>query len=400
MSAPIIEATMYRCTYDGSRIEDVSGAFVAATVTMDPENDQTWSLEATATWDGYNALSPYLDWLAPVLTVTWPDGTVRQGQLGLYLVTKSPATRGETSTSVRLRALDPLWLVARQRLREKVVWRGGSQKDRALRQVLDSVVLTRTPSDRRRFSVPNTGKTFRKDKEFPKHTNKLELANAIAHGMGCYSLWTTKRGVITTKRMGEARLRQREPVRTYTANLPPALAASGLPAPLGGVASEVVGTIAMTPAGDDLLNEILLINDDSELPAITGKARVRNPQNDRAALIEEGRIHTRRMHHHLIDDNATAGEVASALLDDLSAHDDAMTLTVLPDPVPEFVRETVNLFLYDASGGRIAHAHYAVHRVKYGFLPASGTMEMDVGRISDAEGALVDPVEDGAIWIR
>lgn len=393
MSAPRVESRLYRCDYAGNRLEDVSGIVIEGRARCNPENDQTWQLDATVTWEGYQALTPYLDWVAPELTVTWPNGVVRRGQLGLYQVIESPATHRETSATVSLRAMDPLWLVARQGFKRTLQFTENTQKDRALRAILDNAVLTDDPGGQRRFAIPDTGKRFRRHVEYPRDWNILEVANELAQGMGCYTLWTTRHGVIVTKRMGEARLRNRTPVKTYSANAPESVVLADSQLATNHPFSEVVGAIETAPFDDSLLDEILIVNDDPGLPRIHLKRKVRNPRHPRRTLRQRRR--ERKIRNQMIDDDATAQEVADGLLDELSTRNRTARLTVLPDPEIDFARETVDLLIWNANGDEVAVGQYAVHDVAYSFAPRqnSGLMTLDVGRIDDAIGAELDEDE-------
>lgn len=388
MSAPTIEARLYRCDYAGNRAEDISDIVIEGRAAMNPENDQTWSFDATVTWAGYQRLTPYLDWIAPELIVTWPNGRVDSGQLGLYLVIESPVIHRETSATVALRAMDPLWLVARQEFVSRLDIAANSEKDRKLRQILDSTVLTDDLQGRRRFAIPDTGKRFRKAQEYPRSKNRLAICNELAQGMGCYNLWTTPLGIITTKRMGEARLKQRTPVKTYSAHVPDSIALADHQLSANHPFSEVVGAIDTAPFDDSLLNEIAIITDDPGLERIHVRRRVRNPKNPR--LTQKRRRHMRKRYNRMIDDDATAGEVADALLDELSTKNRTARLTVLPSPSIDFARETIDCYIWNAAGDEVALGQYAVLSVSYGFTPKSGTMELNIGRIDSVDTGLDD----------
>jgi len=390
MSSPIVESRVYRCTYAGDRLEDVSDIIVDARATMCPDNDQTWQLDATVGWRDYQRrLTPYVDWLAVEMSVAWPNGQVRTGQLGLYFLIESPASRGETGGTVRLRAMDPLWLVARQQFARRLDVRAGTQKDRTLRAILDEAVLTHDPSGKRRFAIPDTSTSFRKDSEWPRTVNRLELCNEIAEGMGCYNLWTSPNGIITTRKMGEVKLRQQTPVRTYSAHVPDSVSLTDRQMPLGGVDSEVVGIVDTSPFDDSLLNEILICTDDPGLPRINVKGRIkgRNTKNPRSVLGGQGRTKTRVIRNPFLDADATAQQVARALLQGLSTRNRTARLTVLPDPRPDFARAVIDCFIWDEDGDAVAVGRYAVHQVTYSMTPAdnAATMTLDIGRIDDID---------------
>lgn len=393
MSSPIVESWVWRADYLGNRVEDISDIIMDLRATCNPDNDQTWQMDATVSWRDYRTrLTPYEDWIFPEMRVTWPDGTVRAGRLGLYLVIESPAQRGEDGGTVRLRAMDPLWLVARQGFARKLPVYKGEQKDVVLRRVLDETVLSHNPGGGRRFAIPDTNQAFKKAHEWPRDTNRLEMCNELAQGMGCYNLWTAPHGVIVTRRMGEARLSAQTPVRTYSANVPPRITLGEWQQPLGGVASEVVGAVDTSPFDDSLLNEILICNDDPDLPRINvrGEIRGKGGKNPRSVFKKNGRTHSRKIYNPVLDDDATAKQVANALLEGLSTKNRTARLTVLPDPQPDFARAVVDCLIWDSEGYEVARGRYAVHQVEYNLLPRNNaaTMMLDIGRI--------DNIDDGS----
>jgi hypothetical protein len=276
--------------------------------------------------------------------------------------------------------------VARQGFIGNLHAAGGFNKIRLVRAILDGAVLTESDQGRRRYAIADhSSENFKKDKEWDKDDNRLVVCNDILEGAGYFPLWTTKTGIMTSRRAGEARLKQQTPIRTYSAHVPSTLRLADHELPLGSLPSEVIGTIKTTPKGLDLYNEILVVNDD---PNIGRKVWVRNKitnrDNKRSKLHKKGRRRTKKVNNDVLDSDSTAREVANALADKLSTLNNTVRLTVLPDPQPEFARETINLYLYNGNGEEIAIGHHAVHRVEYGFTTSTATMVIDAGRIDDA----------------
>lgn len=385
----IVEAKMFRASYDNQYLEDISDAVIAASVTMDTDRDETWTLDCTVTWAGWQRLRPFYDWLAPCLKVTYPDGTIRggfdtTGQLGLYMVLDSPERHPETGAQVRVEAGDHLWLVGRQKAAGTLIATPSKRKMGAVKEILDGLVLTESPSGRQLYAIPSDLEQFKRKKEWDADTSKLDICNQILQGVGCYPLYTTKAGIITTQKMGESRLKNRHPVRTFSANVPASIVLSRQQRPLGGLASDVVGVIETTPQGADLTNEILIVNDSPDGDHVRVRGRITHPKNSRSSFYVQGRKKEKKIHNAVLDDAATAAQVAEALADYLSTLNSTIRLGVTPDPEPEFAHETVDCYIWNAAGDEIANGQYAVHRVEYGFTPSSATMTMDLGRIDDA----------------
>lgn len=393
MTSPIIEGRLWRSDYTGAKLEEITAGLLQASVQMDPDNDQTYELNAIMDYDAWLRLRPYIDWIVPELVVTWPDGTVRRGALGLYLLIDPATTRGETRAYVHLKAMDPLWLLSSQGFADDELPDNrkallGRNKGTFVRQLLNSMVVSERATDRVRSAIPQTELRFRRPFEWPVEDNKLEVVNEVLEGMGCWPLWSSKRGVLTSREMGAVMLRMQHPVRTYIANIPEGFTVHSRLLPLGGMASEVANVIDTSPGFDDLLNTILIINDDSKLGRFYVERTVKNPQNRRAAMHPAKRKHRKSRHNKTVDDTVTAGKVATGILDKLSTFNETVRLDVMPDPEPDFAREVIDLLVWDALERRVARAKYLVHRVSYWFTPNEGTMTIECGRIDDAEGGL------------
>jgi hypothetical protein len=390
MTSPIIEAKLWRCDYVGNHIEDISDVVIEGRVDMNPDNDQTWQFDCIMTWEGYSELAIYTDWLSPELIVTWPNGVVRRDHLGLYFLLESPINFDEEHAEVHVRAMDPLWLIARQGFTGKLLISKNTDKARVVRDILDGAVLTENPQGKQRFAIPKVGGKFKKELEYPRTDSRLAVVNEVLQGMGCYNLWTNKLGIMVTKEMGEARLSRRTPVKTYSAHVPSTIELTESQKPIGGVVSEVIGTIDTSPFDESLINEIIMVNDDPDSGKVSVKRKVKNPKNPRRVFKGKKPKKSKKVRNFMVDDDATALKVAEALLDELSSKNRTARITVLPDPVPDFARETIDCYIWDANGREVALGQYAVHSVTYGFTPDDATMTIDAGRIDEVDGALED----------
>lgn len=397
MSSPIVETQLWRTDHLGNKLEDVTTGMIEGQVVMDTENDQTYQLDAIMEYDAYQEffhLREYTDagWIMPEATVTWPNGVVRRGPLGLFILIDPATVRGETLGYVHLRAMDNLWLLSSQGFGddELAPRKGllGVRKSVFVRELLTSMVVSERKSDHVRFAIPRTAHAFRRNYEWSTDEVKLTVANEVLEGMGCWPLWASKRGVLTSREMGVVMLRMQHPVKTYIANIPEGFSVAPRLLPVGGIPSEIVGDIRTAPGYDDLLNTILIINDDSKLGRIYVEKTVTNPDNRRSAMHEANRKHHKRRHNRIVDDTPTAGQVATGILDKLSTENEVFEFDAVLDPEPDFAREVVDLLVWDALERRVARSKCLVQRVAYSFTPDEGTMTMTVGRVTDAEGGL------------
>jgi hypothetical protein len=501
----VIDARMYRMTWDGIPVEDISETVVSASVSMDAEREVTWAMDAVLTWEGWKRLTPNFDWIAPFMEVRYPNGdSTGLRQLGLYFVVPSEAERNEFDATAKLSCFDPLWLLQRQGFTGPLKVLPGEERVKAVRAILDGAVLTGgdQPGTPSRYAIPGDGRPWQKKREWPAKTPRLGLCNDILQSAGFYPLYTTGQGIITSRRMGDHRLAQRTPVKAWAANLPAGMIAGlyggpgsgtgggggGGPLPIGGadvwiprlasgISSEVVGAIKTAPKAFDMFDEILMINDDPDRSGIfvggvvkgpnvdsgdekrdhdhhrdrerrerhedrdrpndshdhnradrdrdregrdrqddsRHRDRTRNPQRnqdtrqvdaernrqhdneeqqrdrqraredarkdreranqlggkDRVVFKGKNRRRVKALYAPYVDDEATAQEIANALADELASTTQGVELSVLPDPSPNYCRETVICNIWDAMAEPVAVGHFAVKSAKWGFTPST-----------------------------
>lgn len=395
--AIIVQPTMYKATYDNSWVDELEDAIIECRISMDTNREYTWEMNATITYEAWKKLQPYRDWVAPYLKVTFPDGTVRQGQLGLFLVLDSPETHTEYNSTVKLVAQDPLWLVDRQGFHARYSVAPGVKRTRAIKEILDTAVLTESPSGKRRYVIEDHEREFKKGYEWSRKVSKLDAINEILQGTAFHSLWTTKTGIMTTKRMGASRLDNMHPVRYYSANVPERFQLDRRNMPLGGLDSEVFGTINTTPHGLDMYNEILIVNDTPRGSVVKVRGHITAPNNPRGyyhSVIDNvgkpgGRRRIKRISNAVLEEDAVAIEVANALADQLSTQNSIIEMTVVPDPEPEFTRETIVSAIWKPDGTEVAFGKYAIHRIEYNMTADSASMVIQAGRVDSGRNYLI-----------
>ena len=134
---------LFRATWDNQHFEDLAEHIEGEPqITADPSRDGTWILDADMTLDGWDQLDEYLDWLAPVVTARYPDGTIRKRQLGLYIVLDAAETRQEFTGTANLDARDPCWVLGAQAFTGKVKIDANANKIAIAKQLIDGAALS------------------------------------------------------------------------------------------------------------------------------------------------------------------------------------------------------------------------------------------------------------------
>jgi hypothetical protein len=400
-----MQPRLYRANFMGELLEDISDGVLSATATADPGRDVAWTLDATMTLDGFRRLTPFVDWLVPTLTVTYPDGSQRSGPLGLYFVLGGNQTRNEFGGTVKVDARDPLWLLSEQGYSAPYSVGAGANVIATVKSILAGAVLTGDATDaRRRYQIDDATIVTSEAKEWQLTDSRLKIINDLLEDAGFFPLYTTKTGIITTRATGSGMYLNREPARLWYANAPLGTVLPTRPLPLqASLPSEVVGAINTSPNTGDTQNQLLLINDSPKAsPSGTSTSYlITDPRNSRNWFVQVStalnipielleRLFTRTIYRRF----ETSGgldwqQVAAALAEHLSTKNETLSLAVLPDPAVELTREVVYLALWDGTGDPIAVGKYLVNSVKYGFTPGSALMQLDLGRVVEASATLV-----------
>lgn len=380
--------TLWRATYDGVLLEPVTGVLDMG-ITLDPTRDITWTLSATVTMEGWAGLRPLYDWLVPVVKQTYPDGTSREGRLGLYQVLPSTVHRGEWSGTVDVEARDPLWLLKSTQVSpssgQMVPYRiaAGVQCDAALRHLLDGSVLTEDGTGRPRYRIPDTGEKMPRRKDWEGSTPRLDLANELARRAGCYPLWSDRSGVLVTDRRSKDRLRRRQPVRRWAANVPSGVILPPVAYAGSAMSSEILNDpqVRQSEGAEDA--GIVLVTNDPHGRRGHARGRVVRPRDPQSVIGRGPDRRYRRIRYPLLDSDATAEEVAMALTEEMASRQERVTLDVVPDPRTAYDREVAHLAIYDGRGEPVVVGKASILSVSWSFGSGLGTQTVDLGLIRE-----------------
>lgn len=371
-----VSARLYRANYQNVMLQDLSDYIISGEVTWARDAEVTWALSCSITGDGWAELTPYLDWVAPVLRVEYPDGTVSEDQLGLYLVMDSPETHTESGVVIDLRAFDPCYLLRMQGFSGPVIASGS--KIGAVRDIIDGAVLTGGDKIPKRYDIPSLPQSrqqdFRRRREWSSDENRLSVVNDILFGAGCSSLYCTNTGVLTMRRRAVERLKDSAPYHVWSAY-------DG-----GDSSSDVLDVVTTDPMTDDRENEIVIVSDGAGDGSkhVYVKGRYAKGQGGRPDAVDQTRRKARRVRHPMVQDKATALDVAEVLLEELGLRNESVTLTVLPDPelLAQLPWKVVGLAIWNASGEPVATGLHVVDGLRIGFTTDDATAEVTLLRVS------------------
>lgn len=370
-----IRAQLFRADANNHHIECLSKYVINGAVTMDTERDVSWTFECEMTKEGYRKLRPFVDWLAPVMTVTKPDGSVSEGQLGHFVVFPSPREVDEFDERVMIDARSPETLLKMQGTKGYMFIREGAQLDHAMRVILRECHLGEDPFGKPRFDIPNTRRDAGRDMTWDKKEDALQILNDVAKKAHFHPIFATKTGVLKTIDRRDRRLKHQTPVRVWEANVP------GKP---HDKPSEVVGVVKLTPdlgKWDD--NKIVVVSVNPRKGKIRAVRYITDPDNP-VNPAKRGRIKERRVTMD-VHRNEDAYALAQTIAEEIGTQLETVELSVIPDPATEFTRETVYLAIFNTSEEPVAVGHFAVHSVTWGWTTEEFLQTMRLGFIQSTE---------------
>lgn len=427
----VITPTLYRTDQNNVIQDDISDLVIEGRATMDVSRRSTWSFDATLNPLVWDYMRPNEDWIAPWLKIEYPNGEVKEGQLGHYYLTPAAMQRGEYSSKVRLSAFDSLWLLDREELVGSQAFPANTDYAEAIRQVIAGGIMP-DGSSFRRFHIPDSGILMAQAFEWDEGTTRLRAALELCEGGAVYPLWTDPTGYITTMRMGSWRFRDRTPVKAYTAHIPEGVVVDPWIPRVSALKSEVVGEVATSPRALDFVDKILVHSadprvqpissqatlvyadappdglldslDDPDMPVVLQewyrKNRQRGSDGRRRQGSRQGRRRMRALPYstvgrsvkypsRLVTSQAAAQVLAQSMADDLSARVEHVGLSVFPDPSVDWAYATVMCNIWDAFENAVAVGQYLVRRVTFGFTPKTAMQTMDLDWIDPGESQIV-----------
>jgi len=374
---------LFRATHLNEQLEELTDHVISADVTMDPDRAIKWTLKARMTGEGYAKLTPYNDFLAPTLRVDYPDGTSREGQLGLFVVKPSPATHTELTTTVDLNGEDSTSLLALQGFGAPYTVLAGTNVTSTV-----NTILTGAGFGPNRRTIPASARTMQVDTTWDEKQTKLKVVNELLRSIGYYTLGADNDGTLTTFPYRD--LKRTQPAKTYAANLPDTAAPTAVQA-AAAARSEVVGAVTVAPVVDRLANKVVVVLSNPRRTKVRIVHSITNPIHPSTVTYTSSAGHTitrtiRHRHYYYVSaaDNAM-DELARKMLQEVGSLYHRIALAAMPDPKADLFHGTVDLAIYNARQEPVAVGRYWCRGVTYGMTRKSATMKMDLSRIEETQ---------------
>ena len=302
-------------------IEDVSTIMLSGAVEM--RTDRRVKMRFSGRVRDPRKIRPFIDYLAPIMTIEYSDGRVVTEQLGLF----SLPPNGEDSTYLgsqgSFEAFDLGWNLSENTFGNYYTVTAGTN-------VVDTVVSILAAEGFTRVSIPPSTRTFPKTRTYDISRDKWNICNAMLRSIAYYHLWVDRQGVITSLPYIDYDLA--EPGKTL----------------FTGVGSDIVGTIYRAPLKDQIYNKVRVIGERPKTNTPIIQTLINSNPLSPTSTVNLGR--TRAMptiKDSDINDTATALEVARRALQEASSLYTRYELYTLPDPSRGFFE------VYDADVANI-----------------------------------------------
>ncbi len=371
-----IISRLYRATWDNVWLDDLSADVRSGQVTMDPDRAVKWAGRLTLSGKAYRTLVPGQDFLAPWQRIEYPDGRVREGQLGLYVLRPSPQTWTRLDSMAEIDLADPTWILQSQGFVEPFTVSAGVNLIGAVNSVLGkSGFASRRGQvlgfNETRWNLPRSSKTMPVDTTWESKTPKLKIVNDLLSMANYYHLSADANGLLVShpyRDLGTA-----EPERGYYAYL-------------DGAPSEVVGAVKIEPVLPPG-NEVVVLMDDPRRTAIKIVERIDAPHVPYSTTYTFA-THRVTIRSRVILDVPSAQEVARLYAQRWASLYHRVELSVLPDPAADFLHATLDLGIYDRAREPVAVGRYWVRGASYGFSPRDGLVKLDAARVVDHKAVI------------
>jgi hypothetical protein len=305
-----IATVIYRATRDNVWLEDISDRVEGGQITIDTTQATPMTLQARTTEP--EVLTPYQDWIAPVLTISEPDPltgarvTTTQ-QLGLYMMLPPVKTFTAAQGVQEIDARDPLWLLASSG--------PGAPWSRATGQNVGIAMETVCNLAGVRHAVQTTSLTLPKRRTWPWNATWLQIFNDLARSIGFVPAWVDRVGRVRSqrfKKLGDATV-----ARTVSS-------ANG----------DVLDTVRLEPDLTRLCNHVVVVgNDPKGTPVVA--TRLNDDPGSETSTVSLGtkddpvRI-TRFIEDPNIDDQDAADALADRIMEQGSSVYQRVTVKTMP----------------------------------------------------------------------
>jgi len=347
---------VYKATRHNTLGEDITHAFTKGKVEFNPDRTIKWSLSLDTSEP--DVVQPYVDFVAPFMTVVYDDGTEETSQMGLFNVVPPSQTITEETRTATLAGNDLTWLLASDVFENGYTVEKGTNVVAAVETVIRSVGLTR-------IVIAPTDKTLASTTSWKPATTKLEVINDLLNAIGYYTLYMTKDGMLASKPYQSAKTPNVSVVYDTTD-------------PYSRVM--VHGAVKKDTTPDRIANKVVVVKDNANEDPIVAVAINSNPLSPTSTVSLGITIAKTYTESNFVDEEA-AQVMAQRRLEEASQVYNKLTLTTTVD-VNREPHEVYQLNIHDpVDGGVVVDGIWNCRGWTIGFTPSDGQMTHELSNI-------------------
>jgi hypothetical protein len=340
-----IITSIYRANRDNTWLEDISDRVEGGSIVVDTTRAVPMTFQAQTTEPG--VLTPYRDWVAPVMTYRYPDPdssawiSVTQ-QLGLYIVMPPTKTYSAAQGVETIDGRDPLWLMASTG--------PGEPWSRATGQNVGIAIETVCNLAGIRHAIQTTSQTLPKRRTWPWNASWLDIANDLARSIGFVPLWIDRVGRARSHRF--RKLSTVEPARVISSGQ-----------------ANVIDSVRIEPDMARLCNHVVVVGNDPKGNPVIAE-RLNNDPDSPTSTVSLGtaadpvRI-SRFEEDPNIDDQDAADQLADRIMDQSTSVFQRVNVTTLPVLDWE-IGDTASLDIETDNGDEVASGLHRWERLSMG----------------------------------
>ena len=348
----LLSVSLWRATIDNALVEDITAYLVDGEIEMNVDRDT--KLSAKFTLRDPDVVTPYTDYLAPFITLTYDDGRASvSSQLGLYAVTVPPGRYTVEDAGATFDGRDLTWVMARSAYTDAFSVASGTNYRTTITGAISASGLSR-------YTIPATTSTLPSAQSFGVGTSRLDRANTMLDQLGWYHLGMDLDGRISTP--GAVRsLRYVEPFATLTE-------------------ADLWGPVEVQPNDADLANVIVVVNDDPSAAPLTSTATNSDPSSP-TSTVALGRSIVRTVKVTGSTTQAALDALAARYLAESRTYYRTAKLKIAPNPTALIPHQTVDLDL----SGKLAglSGRWWVRTAKMGLRPETAAVELEINQVTD-----------------
>lgn len=354
-----ISVDLFRATIANAIVEDISAYLRDGFVDMNV--DRAVKLAASFALREPDIVTPYTDYLAPFLRLTYDDGTdeVYQ-QIGLYAVTVPPGGYTPDDAGATFDGSDLTAVLAQAAYTNTQNATAGFNYATEIRNGITNGGITR-------HNIPATTETLPTNQSFPPGTTRLEKANTLLSQLGWYHLGTDLDGKVSTP--GPSRnLSSMEPWREL-------------------IDTDLLVPVDVQPGSEGIANVVVVINNDGTAAPLTATARNDDPSSPTSTVGPEdggiglGRSIVRKVEVQGSTTQAALNALAARYLAESRTYYRTAKATILPDPSSLIPHQIVRLTLTGKQAG--LSGLWWVRTSRIGFQPATAATVLELNQVTD-----------------